>query len=431
VPVLTSVEQPAIRVDVDFYDADERRKLLQYPTAAAIDALVSRPVDVPTAEFLTYYLFHKKRLGSPLYSNYRSIGTRIASALAALDGCIAFNGHSVGRAEGSGGQINEVSEHVGEAIGLSIVGRIHGLTDADWEPIPTQSGRRGKPTFDYQIASDGHRFVEVENKGSSVDDNRTIGPSVSAQKRRIDEKKQKLTGSPTDASAVPASPLRYGTIVVADARRDGNIRCWLTDPTPEDLMADPRLFRVLARMRFLWEWVSFISVRSQLASALATRLADLESVSDAFELANVPLRRGTGEMFDLSGFFNNKSRVADLNAGGLIVRLSSEALFFVGIRAELLSLVSEQDFDATAGYRAEVETADRAVECRVNKDTFAAWELGGAVEAGQERGGPNVVFRLRGQIHAAPSGLVFGVLPLPRGSNAVPSPHGPRRGIEF
>src|SRR5207253_35418 len=99
--------------------------------------------------------------------------------------------------------------------------------------------------------------------------------------------------------------------------------------------------------------------RSQLASALATRLADLESLRDAFELAGVPLRKGTGEIFDLSGFFNNKSRVVDLNAGGLVVRLSSEALLFVGIRAELLWLVSEQDFDATAAYRAEVETADR------------------------------------------------------------------------
>lgn len=64
-----------------------------------------------------------------------------------------------------------ISEHVGEAVGLSVMNRIHDITEADWRIIPARSGRAAKPSFDFQLASDNHHLIEVENKGSSVADN--------------------------------------------------------------------------------------------------------------------------------------------------------------------------------------------------------------------------------------------------------------------
>jgi hypothetical protein len=320
-PIL-SLSQPTIRVDVAFYNNAEREKLLRFPTAPVMQELVSNPVEVPTAEFLSYYLYHRKRLGTPAYQDHQSIGRRLHVAIAHLEDCIDSNGHSIRTAAGAERQLNEVSEHTGEAVGLCVLSRIHqlSLTEADWAPIRAQGGPRAVPTFDFQRASDGRHLVQVETKGSSVSDNRVRGSEVRAQKRRIVEKKAQLTElAVTGSDPYPAS-LRYGTITVVDPRTEGNVRCWLTDPPPDEIDVDPRRSRLLQRMRFLRDWISFISGRSPFAAALSTRVADLEAMQDPFELDGVRLLRGNGRAFEAgapslfrtrSSFLANKSRITD------------------------------------------------------------------------------------------------------------------------
>ena len=420
---VANISQRTIRVDVDFYDETERSKLLHYPTSAALARLVSSPIEIPTAEFLTYYLFHKKRLGHPAYRDYRSIGARIDTALGMLDGCVDFDGRSISRAEGDGAQITEVSEHVGEAVGLSVANRIHGLTLADWDLIPTQPGRHGRRTFDFQVASDGERFVELETKGSSSDDNRLKSDAVKAQKRRIDEKKDGLGRLTPSDEGRSAGPLRYGSITVLDRRPNGTARCWLTDPDAAMTAEDPRRWKLLARMRFLRDWIAFVSVRSQLAAALATRVADLEALADTRPLERLPLLRGNGKAFDFRSneetapsLFANKSFVIGGNAGGLVVRMSGGALFFLGIQHDMVALAARPEPEALLGYRAEWNSAERVVRCKVNKTTFVSWDLGGALAGEPDGMGSNVEFELSGQIHSDESGLVFGVLPLTDGT---------------
>ncbi len=267
--------QPHVRVDVAFYDEAERAKLLAYSTGQTIEALVRAPIDVPMAEFLAYYLFHRKRLGSPGFRDLAAIGRKLGAALAHLDGCVTFNGHSIRTADGVGHQLTEVSEHIGESIGLSVVSRIHGLNEADWAPIPEQRGRTAQPSFDFELsvpspvdgprdialpesvrgleraveddtASDGNSLVQVENKGSSAIDNREHSPAVVAQKRKIDKKKAKLR-----SANVTASTIRYGTIAVVDRLRNELQRCGIREKPSRSAGTPmpPRLRRCDGRLR--------------------------------------------------------------------------------------------------------------------------------------------------------------------------------------
>ena len=326
----SNLPQPTIQVDVAFYDEIEKQKLLKYPTATVMEQLVSQGVDISTADFLTYYLFHKKRLGILRYGDYFSIGREINQALVALDGSIDFTGHSICTAEGVKHQLNEISEHIGEAVGLSVVSSIHGLTSADWDLILPRQGRGAPPTFDYQIASDGKQLIQAENKGSSVQDNTEHSPAVRTHKVGITEKKDKLCELFKKGLDPYPSNLRYGTITAVDSRRDGRVKCWLLDPDPERLDVDPRRFKLLSRMRFLLAWISLISPRSQLTSAFATRLRDLETIQNPFELNRVPLLRGNSEPFEFlpaniteqyTTFMANKSHIIDGSAGGLAVQI--------------------------------------------------------------------------------------------------------------
>jgi hypothetical protein len=157
---IAALPQDSIEVDVEFYDETEGAKLIAYPTGKLISGIVEHGlVVVPVAEFLTYYLFHRKRLGTPGYRDYHSIGKKLHVALASLDECVEFNGKSMSTGSATGRQLNEVSEHIGEGIGLAIASRLHGLTEADWSPIQEQRGQFASPTFDFQIASDGERFI--------------------------------------------------------------------------------------------------------------------------------------------------------------------------------------------------------------------------------------------------------------------------------
>ncbi len=228
-----------IEVEVSFYDDAEEAKLLAYPTAAAMQALVAKPLEIPKAEFLTYYLFHRIKLGTEGYRDYNSVAQKVHLWLGAIGECIEYEDGSVRTPHGASQQLTEVSEHVGEAIGLSVMSRIHGLTGADWAPIPEERGRRARPSFDFQIASDGRQFVQVETKGSSVKDNRVLSDAVKAQKRKIDEKKARLAELAKNGGDPNPAGLRYGTITVVDARKDGNVRCLLTDPPPEQVDEDP------------------------------------------------------------------------------------------------------------------------------------------------------------------------------------------------
>ena len=79
---IDKISQPEILVRVDFYDAEEKAKLLQYPANAveAMKKLAANPVAVPTSEFLTYFLFHRMARGLPGYESIDRVRNDLSRA---------------------------------------------------------------------------------------------------------------------------------------------------------------------------------------------------------------------------------------------------------------------------------------------------------------------------------------------------------------
>lgn len=423
---IDEVSQPTIEVDVAFYDEQEERRLLAYPpnSVAAMKRLVSSPLIIPTSEFLTYFLFHRKGRGFSGYGDLAQIRARLYAATHTIDTCLRFNGESIVLPSQQSKLPSDITEHVGESIGLSVVSRIHGLTDADWTRLPAMPDGQRIPSFDFQIhtAADSDSVVQLENKGTAVQDNRRKPSAVSNHKRNIANKKATLTKLPVDVVDPYPASLRYGTIAALDPREDGRVRCWLVDPDPERQTVSPRDFRLITRMAFLHRWLAWISPRSQLASALATRLQALRHIGDPFELDRVALVRGTGEPFEFplfgargihTTFLANKSRVTDGPVGGMIIQLGSDLLVFLAIREELVNLAVRQDFSRVVSYEAPASTLNKTVECVFHESRFRALSLPEALINSATKSGHYVSFRLSGQLHYSRSGLVFGFLRLP------------------
>lgn len=416
-----TLPQGSIKVSVDFYDDAEKKKLLDYPSAKILTNIVKACIEVHIEEFLTYYLFHRKRPGKEGYRNYEQLGGKIDRALIELEDWIVFNQSSISVPKDVDPQLISITERVGESIGLCVINRLHNLSEADWDKIPEHPGRSGISTFDYQVASDGQNIIQLETKGSCVSDNSLKDSSISNHKSNIHEKKSKIN---TKKSYPYPANLRYGTITVLDHRPKSIAKCWLVDPEPYSTETPPEKLRLINRMRFLRDWISFLSPRSQFASALSTRVTDIESVSDPSELDGVPLRKGNGEELTIfppstlwgtmgSSFYLNKSRVSDGPAGGVVVQLSRSAFFFLGIRDELPELAGKQDFSSIVNYKSEVGSISKTINCVFSDGRWNKLTLPPEMRDQVKESGPYHQLTLSGKLHYNKDGLVFGVLPIP------------------
>jgi len=425
---LVKIPQENIAVTVDYYSDEERDKLLDYSSREGIKEVIKTGVKIPTAEFLTYYLFHRKRPGKPGYRRYSELGDKIWRSLIDLEDWVKFNGTSIYTAEDVEKQDTGITERIGESVGLSVINRIHGLTEADWDKIPEKSGKGAYPVFDYKekgsnlTASKGETFIQVETKGSMAEDNREKTDAIRTHKSNIKDKKKKIKILEQEDRYPFKANLRYGIITVMDNRKNGTLRSLLVDPDSNELKITPSKLQLLNRMRFLYELICFISPRSQLSSSLATRTSSLSILEDPYMLNKLPLRKGNGEEFkfepsdvvkgQLCSFFLNKSRIIDEPVGGAILKLSNKFLFFFGIWEELVIQAAEQNFEEILKFKTTPVSRIKMIECIVSEAQFEKFDIPEGLIDSQKKGDRYRVFRLKGQLHYSKEGIVFGILPI-------------------
>jgi len=428
----TWIGKDNIRVEVGYYDEHERQKLDAYPSAPAIREMVSGGTQIPVSEFLTYYLFHRKRPGKPGYRSYSELSTQAHQAIVELHGWIEHNGASICASVGTSPFNNPTSERVGEALALPIVGRLHGLTEADWDKIP--EGR--DKTFDYKIASDGKRAVEVEAKGSCIEVNDAHRPNaITKHKQNLDRKKANIAERLANAGKAYGDAVRYGVIASIDRRPDGTARCLLTDPPTDPPSRSPRSIRLLNRMAYIRDQIQFIAPHSHLATALNTRMAALETLADPRQLDGVPLVKGSGEPFSFweyerdwhhSTFMASRSHVEDGPVGGTIVALGGAAMFFYGFQERLLTLAAEQRFDEVESYDFGSASVVKVVRCVVGARDAERLDLPDELRPKSPTRSGRVEFDAAGTLLYSRGGVVFGIVRRQEGG-ARPRPYRRRR----
>ena len=410
--------QSSIIIDVAYFDDTAKRALSKYITSHEIEDLTRKPLVVPTAEFLTYFMFHRRRPGVAGLTNYNEIGRDFSFAIAAFKHYVQPNGHSLYVPTDVMPLGTYLTENIGEAVGLSVVNRIHELTEADWDSIPQQRGRNANRTFDYQYrASDSKHIIQLEAKGTVVADSKVHCNKTRTHRKNIENKKNKIAEAEKAGKYPYPADLRYGTIDSIGNRSEGDIRCWLVDPEGDTDTPNPKIFRLLARMKFLRDWITFLGPQSILSAVVHNRVSALAALNDPFELDSVPLLKSGGEPFedspsDMTGrtrsLFATLSRVIDAPTRGVVFQRETSVVF-VGIKQDLVELAIKQDFKSLVEFKTLAGTVVKEVECRVSKQRFKRdFSLPDSIPL--EDSGGYVRFRLRGPLHYGPSGTVIGEL---------------------
>lgn len=395
------------KVAVDYYDEEHEELLTAAPYPETIAEIVANsPVEIDTSEFLAYYLFRLLDRESKGIKNYRDALEEVAAAKALIRSFLFIHNGTL-TADPKSNPVTEVREALGVSIGLSVISRIHGLTHADWSRIPETGGKGAKPTFDFRIASTGFKFIEVETKGSIVDDNSKKSPTISAHKRDILDKKSKLGNSKSKKKGNALKHLRYGTISVADKTGLNLVRCWILDPEPEYLNTDPQKYQLLARLSFASRCMELISPYSKVGSVLTERIEDIRSQSNWRELNQQQLLNSaaTDDRFLPKGYFRNKSRTISGDVGGISFVLPDKTLAFVGLHHRLVELVIAQDFKSILNYSLEPNVSQQKVRMVFpdsKRETFLSRVRN------MKRAGSHWELEKSITLYTASSGLVFG-----------------------
>jgi hypothetical protein len=396
-----------ILIDVSPYDSSHEQQLQKLPCWPAIQRILTGPQRISRSQFLAYSLFRFRDVLSVddlqglLQSKELLFHTTLQSS---VNSVFARSGADPTRRR------PELQE-IGEAVGLCVADLILGTTEMDWEPIAESNLSK---TLDYYAASDAEHRVELECKGTLVENRKLKCSAVSNLKKSIEGKK---------AASPDSTALRLGTITALDKDSTGRPHTWILDPPASSSNRPPREARLLSRMLFLSRWISFVSPTSPVAAALSTRVADLESLSTLSMLDGIPLRDGRGKPFELSPldprqvhsrFFSTRSIVADGPVGGVVVPMrAANRLFFLGIRQDLVEMATTQKQQAILGYQNTSAIIEKRVIGVFSRGRFQSYGFNTESSSVRPRGHGYFEVHLSGPLHYTAGGLVFGWLAWP------------------
>ncbi|MEK6354725.1 hypothetical protein [Burkholderia cenocepacia] len=334
-----------IRVNLDYYNNHHRTLLTAHQpyaaarTGARVTTYQRNPV-IRRADFLSYFLIHRQVLSG--YQTYHDLLAKAHVASAWIEDVIVPASATIQLVQ-HGYSDNGISERIGESVGLSVISRLHGMTDADWTKLDTISGVNGQPTFDFQIGSDGIRIIQVETKGSMVNDCTKKPSTVSNHASNIAGKKSDI--DQVTIYRYPSS-IRYGTITAIDATHDA--QCWLLDPPAQDVSIAPQDLRVIKRLAFAAKSIALVAPNATLPAAIAKRINEIwKGGTKAFD--GEVLRTTAGTPFSHHNYVeqylsSRKTYLREIDVVGRLLSGNRDFPMFIGMMGGIARSAIQQRY---------------------------------------------------------------------------------------
>ena len=342
-----------INISVDYYNKHERELFSGFPNHEDINTIIRGSFAISKSELLTYMMFTEQDNDRDGYRNYNELSTKYSGRLGNIDDYLLFNNQSIqSRVSPTIMNNADITELLGVSLGLCVINRIHGFTEADWKKIPETNANS---TFDFTIpkASTGTNFIQAENKGSVIDNNEYKRSSVSNRYSEIIDKKHYVREQERIHRIVRHQNLYYGTIGVIDTRNNSIAKVWLVDPPAKEINEDPRKYKLLSRLYFYLDEFRNIGVKEKLIKAIEKRINEINESKDFEKFNNVHLDYKYPHPFHL--FMDGKNFVAiDHNeAFGRVFYIKYKEKihpFIYALPRSIMQLIIYQDFDKIMKY---------------------------------------------------------------------------------
>ena len=345
-----------INLSLEFYDDAQRSLFEKYPNGETIIRLTENPISVRKDEILAYMMFTEQKEVDG-FKTYEDLQNRIGSRLGDIEDYLTFSDGSLSAKFIGDEMYPDFTERIGVSLGICTINSIHSLHEADWKKILEERGRNANPTFDFKntnIASTGYNFIQVENKGSIVENNTQKISSVPGHFNSINRKKKYVRTIEKEMNVPLHKNLYYGTISVLDNHKNSVPKVWLVDPPVFEIEMNPRKYKILSRLHFYLDEFKNIGVKESLINAFEKRINALEETSEIDKFANKQLDYEYPVPYHLymDGFM-----FASINwneAFGRVYFIEyKETLvpYVVAFPKRLMQLIIYQDFNAILNYK--------------------------------------------------------------------------------
>jgi len=342
----------SLQLSVDYYNSEEAQLFQSYEKYDQINQLISQGFTIPEDEFKSYLLF-TEQADDDGWRTYNDFKAKVESRKSFIDDYLDFSDGSIkARFNPERMTASRMAESVGVSLGINVINQIHGLSEADWAITPNVyiKGKRVKD-FDYEIpiASDGSRFIQIENKGCTVVDNNLKSSSVSQKYSSIKGKKESLR------SRCISQNIYYGTIGVLDNHNTAKV--WLVDPDAYNIDWNPSKYKLVSRLIYYLNVFKEIGIHKNISIALESRIDQLLGAKDYTSFNNIVLNLKKGVP---SNLIQAKNIVAInySDAFGTFFFLKSNQgiqVFMIALPKALINLVLSQNFDGILNYEYQNE----------------------------------------------------------------------------
>lgn len=386
-----------IEFDVEYYDEEHKSKLSGHHYSPAIGNLVKNGIKVTEDEFVVYSLFREQK-NYPGWRNYQELKQRLPTRIETFRDYFDTSGGTLKSKFPRRDSDIKQTESAGVATALLAMNEIFNLHEADWERIPTTNKFK---TLDFELASDGKRFIQVEAKGT-IFESKSLDKTTTL-KKKIEKKKE------AQRKLANANTLFFGVIAGFPYSQNSNARCLLLDPPPNNNLQDPKKHKLLARLYYYVNNLRTIS-KSHLVMALINRIRILELANDYTEFDGIPLVDVYGETLETPPPSIYSKTVIDEKISGNIFPISKREFFYSAFDLEVYRILAKQDFEMIRNYEsklAEMFQQQRSIKARVDIDDLKRYGL----SPNLYRRIPHtreVIMELTGKIHITRSGRVVG-----------------------
>ncbi|MFC4477324.1 hypothetical protein [Flavobacterium chungangensis] len=342
-----------LKIFVDYYNAGEEKLFECYPNYQELKTLVGKEITISKDEFLSYMMF-TEQADEDGWRTFLELKKKVQHRLGDIQDILDFSNGSIQSKQSSERMFaSKMTERIGVSIGINVINKFHSLTEADWAITPNTyiDGKRVKD-FDYEIemASDGVKFIQVENKGTVSDDNNLKSTSVSKHYGSIKAKKSNIITRNKDNEICENENIYYGTIAVLD--NTNTAKLWLVDPEAFQVEWSPRKFKLISRLLYYSDIFSIIGVHKAIQKSLKDRISQLIESENIEDFNKNPLKsnaRFPMTFLETSNFVNINNSLA-FGAFFFIENDNGGDVFIMALTKTIIKLVIAQDFDNILEY---------------------------------------------------------------------------------
>ncbi|OGI06917.1 MAG: hypothetical protein A2Y40_10225 [Candidatus Margulisbacteria bacterium GWF2_35_9] len=391
-----------MRVDIEYYDVKHRQALKDRSFAFnKMEELITSGLEFTKWELFSMCIFKHQQLNNIGHKTYRELQNHIVTFCKSWEYYFDFTGNTIISRYPSSDVDTSITETIGDGCGLLIANQIYNLVEPDWEKIPT-SNKIG--TLDFGIASTGQSFIEIETKGSVIEQNAKTS-KISNHKTSIEVKKDDQRKNDNNHELI-------GIISAFPTNQNLTAKAYLLDPPAVNIPYDPFKYKLLARLYYYWQELRMIS-RAHFIEILINRIKTIQMLEDYRSIDKLPILNRNGEPHGIpASLFESRSYTKDMNFFGEVIPLTTkrDEFIFYGYRREVIDALLKQSFEDICSIKFDTEHLNEVpVLAKIPK--FISTDTTPRINESEDDEDKNrKLVPMLGDLHCLSSGKIIGIV---------------------